>query len=50
VGLDGRVVGQNQFGASAPAKEVFKHFGFTTENVVEHARESIAVAKSSGKK
>ncbi len=45
VGLDGRVVGQKQFGASGPAKEVFKHFGFTVENVVEHAKESIAAAK-----
>jgi transketolase len=45
VGLDGRVVGQPQFGASAPAKEVFKHFGITTENVVRHARESLAAVK-----
>ncbi len=28
----------NQFGASAPAREVFKHYGFTVENVVDHAR------------
>ncbi|PSH04986.1 MAG: transketolase [Acidobacteria bacterium] len=42
VGLEGRVVGQNQFGASAPAKEVFKHFNFTAENVVAKARESLA--------
>jgi transketolase len=50
VGLDGRVVGQKQYGASGPAKEVFKHFGFTTENVVEHAKETIAVVKGLGKK
>jgi len=49
VGLEGRIVGQTQFGASAPAKEVFKHFGFTTENVVEHAKETIAAVKASGK-
>jgi len=49
VGQEGRIVGQTQFGASAPAKEVFKHFGFTTENVVEHAKESIAAVKASGK-
>lgn len=49
VGLEGRIVGQTQFGASAPAKEVFKHFGFTVENVVRHARESIAAVKGSGK-
>jgi transketolase len=41
-------VGQGQFGASGPAKEVFKHFGFTTENVVEHARDSIAAVKGLG--
>ncbi len=50
VGLDGRIVGQDQFGASAPAKDVFKHFGFTVENVVAHARESIAAARSAGGK
>ncbi len=50
VGLEGRIVGQNQFGASAPAKDVFKHFGFTVENVVEHAKESIAAVKRHGEK
>jgi transketolase len=50
VGLEGKVVGQKQFGASAPAKEVFKHFGFTVENVVEHAKESIAAVNGSRKK
>jgi len=44
VGLEGRVVGQTSFGASAPAKDVFRHFGFTTENVVEQARQAIAAA------
>ena len=38
VGLDGQVVGMTSFGASAPAGELFKHFGFTTENVVEVAK------------
>ncbi|MEG0250867.1 MAG: transketolase [Peptostreptococcus sp.] len=37
-GLDGEVVGMTSFGASAPAGELFKHFGFTTENVVETAK------------
>jgi transketolase len=50
VGLEGRIVGQTQFGASAPAKEVFKHFGFTTENVVAHAKESIAAVRRLEKK
>jgi transketolase len=34
VGLDGRVVGMTTFGESAPAEELMRHFGFTTENVV----------------
>ncbi|HEY8384734.1 MAG TPA: transketolase, partial [Porticoccaceae bacterium] len=34
VGLDGDVVGMTSFGASAPANELFKYFGFTTDNVV----------------
>jgi len=34
VGLDGAVVGIDTFGESAPASQLFKHFGFTTENVV----------------
>jgi len=49
VGLEGRVVAQKQFGASGPAKDVFKHFGFTVENVVAHAKDSIATVKA-GKK
>ena len=35
VGLDGAVVGMDCFGESAPAVDLFKHFGFTTENVVK---------------
>jgi transketolase len=34
VGLDGAVVGIDTFGESAPAPVLFKHFGFTVENVV----------------
>jgi len=34
IGLDGRVVGMTSFGESAPADELMRHFGFTTENVV----------------
>jgi transketolase len=34
VGLEGAVVGIDSFGESAPAGELFKHFGFTTDNVV----------------
>jgi transketolase len=35
VGLDGAIVGMDTFGESAPAPELFKHFGFTVENVVK---------------
>jgi len=34
VGLDGRVVGMSSFGESAPAGDLFRHFGLTTDNVV----------------
>ena len=34
VGLEGAVVGIDTFGESAPAGILFKHFGFTVENVV----------------
>ncbi|QMV16631.1 transketolase [Vibrio spartinae] len=36
-GLNGRIVGMNSFGESAPAGELFKLFGFTVDNVVEVA-------------
>jgi len=38
VGLEGAVVGIDRFGESAPAPDLFKHFGFTPENVVKAAR------------
>jgi transketolase len=38
VGLEGGVVGIDTFGESAPAGELFKHFGFTVENVVATAK------------
>lgn len=37
VGLDGKVIGRDDFGASAPADMLFKEFGFTTENVLQTA-------------
>jgi transketolase len=33
VGLDGEVIGIDHFGASAPAKDLFKAYGFTSERV-----------------
>ena len=34
-GTNGKVIGINRFGESAPAGELFKEFGFTVENVVK---------------
>jgi transketolase len=39
VGLDGRVLGMTTFGESGPAGELFKHFGFTVENLTEMVEE-----------
>ena len=39
VGTEGRVIGLDRFGASAPANELFEHFGFTAEHVVAVARD-----------
>ncbi len=40
-GTTGRVIGLDRFGASAPADELFKYFGFSAENVVKVAQELI---------
>jgi transketolase len=42
VGLEGAVVGIDTFGESAPAGVLFKHFGFTTENVVAKVKAVLA--------
>jgi transketolase len=39
VGSGGRVIGLDRFGESAPAGELFEHFGFSTSNVVAVAKE-----------
>ena len=39
VGMAGQVVGLDRFGESAPANELFEHFGFTTDNVVAIAKD-----------
>ena len=39
VGLEGRVIGMTTYGESAPAGDLFKHFGFTVGNVVKQANE-----------
>jgi len=45
VGSDGAVVGHADFGASAPIKDLMKHFGFSIDSVVEKAHEVMKAAK-----
>ncbi|MCY4043815.1 MAG: transketolase [Cellvibrionales bacterium] len=42
VGIDGRVIGMHTFGESAPAGDLFKHFGFTVDRVVQEAESLLA--------
>ena len=42
VGMQGEVVGINHFGASAPAKDLFKAFGFTAQHVIEAIEKVLA--------
>jgi len=42
VGLDGAFVGMSSFGASAPGPVVGEKFGFTVENVLDHARKLLS--------
>jgi transketolase len=44
VGLGGAVIGMETFGASAPIKDVQRHFGFTVDNVVAAAKAQIEAA------
>ncbi|NQZ33049.1 MAG: transketolase [Oceanospirillaceae bacterium] len=37
VGLNGAIVGMTTFGESAPAEQLFEHFGFTVDNIVAKA-------------
>ena len=43
IGPDGDFIGMHSFGASAPAKELYKHFGITAEAVVETASKRLNV-------
>jgi transketolase len=45
VRADGAVIGVDRFGDSAPAADVFKHFGFTVDNVVATVNAVIAEGK-----
>jgi transketolase len=41
VGTSGQSIGMHTFGASAPLKDLQKHFGFTVENVVTAAKQQL---------
>ncbi len=47
VGLHGKMLGIDHFGASAPYKTIFQHFGFTVDNVYAEAKELLAANKRS---
>ena len=46
IGLDGKTVCLDRFGASAPADVLFKEFGFTVENVVKAVKEVYSLSFS----
>ncbi|HEY5338449.1 MAG TPA: transketolase, partial [Rhizomicrobium sp.] len=41
IGEDGPFIGMHSFGASAPAKDVFKHFGITAEAAADAAKKAL---------
>jgi transketolase len=45
IGPTGTMMCMRTFGMSAPAKDVFKHFGFTAEHVYNAAKEQLAGGK-----
>ena len=42
VGLEGRTIGIDRFGVSAPGSVAMKHFGFSEENIIENALEMLS--------
>ncbi len=40
-GEEGKIIAVDRFGASAPYKEIFKHYGLTVDNVVSKTREML---------
>ena len=41
VGDDGVILGIERFGASAPYKEIYEHFGLTVDKLVETAKKLV---------
>jgi transketolase len=48
LGSDGAFIGMHGFGASAPAQDLYKHFGITAEAVAAAARGLIESSRSKG--
>ena len=48
VGPDGDVVSHDDFGASAPLKDLLKHFGFTVDDVTARARAVLKKVQAGG--
>ena len=48
VGPDGDSVGMHGFGASAPQKDLYEHFGFTPENVAERGKAVVRARRRRG--
>jgi transketolase len=42
VGLDGLVIGMNDFGTSAPGPVAYDHFGFSTEKILRRVRDYLS--------
>jgi len=45
VGPQGKIIGLERYGASAPYKDIYEHLGFTSDNVVLRALEAIDKSK-----
>jgi len=41
-GANGKIIGINHFGASAPGEELFQQFGFSVENVIHEAKKLLS--------
>lgn len=41
VGSEGEIIGMTDFGASGKAKDLFKHFGFTADNIVDRVKKMV---------
>ncbi len=50
VGMDGAIIARSDFGASAPIKDLMKHFGFTVENVVAQSKAVLDKVRQGGTK